>query len=108
MKNKVVRSADILLPANQIANEKWAVVAVDQYTSEPEYWAAVESVVEMSESTFRLTIPEIYLNDADIDERIKNVNTVMEGYINEGTFKQYANSFIYQARDYRRNHRRWR
>ena len=44
MKNPVVRSANILLPAAGIAPEKWAVVAVDQYTSQPEYWDAVESL----------------------------------------------------------------
>ena len=37
MKNPVVRGADILLPAENISMEKWAVVAVDQYTSQPEY-----------------------------------------------------------------------
>ena len=35
MKNPVVRSANILLPAADVAPEKWAVVAVDQYTSQP-------------------------------------------------------------------------
>ena len=33
--------ADILLPKGQDMN-KWAVVACDQFTSEPEYWQAVE------------------------------------------------------------------
>ena len=32
------KSADILLPKNADMS-KWAVVACDQYTSEPEYWA---------------------------------------------------------------------
>ena len=33
--------ADILLPKDQDMR-KWAVVACDQFTSEPEYWQAVE------------------------------------------------------------------
>ena len=32
--------ADILLPKEQDMT-KWAVVACDQFTSEPEYWQAV-------------------------------------------------------------------
>ena len=36
--------ADILLPKDQDMR-KWAVVACDQFTSEPEYWQAVEPCV---------------------------------------------------------------
>ena len=36
--------ADILLPKGQDMT-KWAVVACDQFTSEPEYWQAVEEQV---------------------------------------------------------------
>ena len=36
--------ADILLPKGQDMT-KWAVVACDQFTSEPEYWQAVEQQV---------------------------------------------------------------
>ena len=36
--------ADILLPKDQDMT-KWAVVACDQFTSEPEYWQAVEEKV---------------------------------------------------------------
>ena len=36
--------ADILLPKDADM-EKWAVVACDQFTSQPEYWQAVEETV---------------------------------------------------------------
>ena len=65
MKNKVVRPADILLPADGVANEKWAVVAVDQYTSEPEYWQQVEDIVGEAPSTLRITLPEVYLSEGE-------------------------------------------
>jgi len=45
MKNKVVRGADILLPADHTDADKWAVVAVDQYTSQPDYWRQVEQTI---------------------------------------------------------------
>ena len=34
--------ADILLPNKDVDMEKWAVVACDQFTSEPEYWECLE------------------------------------------------------------------
>ena len=50
-------SADILLPA--AGNyETWAVVACDQFTSEPEYWERVEKLVGDQPSAFRLILPE--------------------------------------------------
>ena len=44
MKNCGFIPTDILLPANADMT-KWSCVACDQYTSEPEYWKAVEKTV---------------------------------------------------------------
>ena len=57
---------------------KWSVVACDQYTSEPEYWQDVEKIVGSNPSTLRLTLPEIYLEEADVEERIKKINSNMD------------------------------
>ena len=51
--------ADILLPKKNF--EKWAVVACDQYTSEPEYWEDVEKIVGDSPSALKIILPEIFL-----------------------------------------------
>ena len=57
-------SADILLPSPDLtANGAWACIACDQFTSEPEYWAAAEQVVGDQPSTLRLMLPEVYLNE---------------------------------------------
>lgn len=93
--------ADILLPKFSKDSEKmkkWSVVACDQYTSEPEYWEAVEKCVEGNPSTLRLTIPEIYLNDEDIDDRIKRANESMAKYMEEDLFTEYKNSYIFVER----------
>ena len=50
--------ADILLPKDQDMT-KWAVVACDQFTSEPEYWQAVEQTVGDAPSTLRLILPAL-------------------------------------------------
>ena len=54
--------ADILLPKDADMT-KWAVVACDQFTSQPEYWQAVEETVGDAPSTLRLILPEAKLND---------------------------------------------
>ncbi len=53
-----MRPADILLPRD-CDMTKWAVVACDQFTSQPEYWAEVERTVGIDPSTLRLILPEI-------------------------------------------------
>ncbi len=93
--------ADILLPRFSMDGKKmkkWSVVACDQYTSEPEYWQEVNECVGDSESTLRITVPEIYLNDADIEDRIKNTNAVMAEYMQNDIFAEYKNTYIYVER----------
>lgn len=91
----VFRPADILLPKNTDW-EKWSVVACDQYTSEPDYWEAVEALVGDAKSTLRLTLPEIYLESADAPERIAAIGRAMETYAPE--MERLENSFIYVER----------
>lgn len=94
---KTFTTADILIPKNENM-EKWCVVACDQYTSEPSYWSEVESIVADNPSTLRLTLPEIYLEDDDVSERIKKINETMSNYLDEGIFKTLENSMIYVER----------
>lgn len=92
---------DILLPkfaADAEKMKRWSVVACDQYTSEPDYWKAVSGVVGESESTLNLVVPEIYLNDSDIEDRIQKTNAFMADYIAQDIFKEYKNSYIYVER----------
>ena len=65
--NTTFCAADILLPA-KADMEKWAVAACDQYTGEPEYWARVEKRVGDSPSTLGLILPEVYLEEPDVDK----------------------------------------
>ena len=63
--------ADILLPNEKIEMGKWAVIACDQYTSQPEYWEKVREFVGSSESALNLVFPEVYLGKED--GRIENI-----------------------------------
>ena len=98
------KKADILLPSFSNDSEKmkkWSVVACDQYTSEPLYWEEVEGFTNGAKSTLNLTVPEIYLNDDDIEDRIKRTNLSMKEYIEENVFTEYKDSFIYVERTLR-------
>ncbi|MBO5364918.1 MAG: DUF1015 domain-containing protein [Clostridia bacterium] len=93
--------ADILLPNFSADSEKmksWSVVACDQYTSEPEYWRSVSESVRGKYSALNLVVPEIYLNDGDIEERIRNTNAVMNQYIDDGIFCEHKNTYIFVVR----------
>ena len=90
--------ADILLPRFADKAEdmyKWACIACDQYTSEPEYWSAVEREVGDAPSALRVTLPELYLSESDA--RIPGINKTMSVYASN-ILAEYAKSMIYLER----------
>ena len=89
--------ADILLPKDADMT-KWAVVACDQFTSQPEYWQAVEETVGGASSTLRLILPEAKLNDPEVDSCIAGINESMGAYLDQGVFKTLPESLIYIER----------
>lgn len=91
------KRGNILLPKNTDMT-KWSVVACDQYTSEPEYWNDVEKIVGDAPSTLKLTLPEIYLEDENISERIAKININMKALLDEDFFNEYKDSMIYLER----------
>lgn len=91
------KRGNILLPKNTDMT-KWSVVACDQYTSEPEYWNDVEKIVGDASSTLKLTLPEIYLEDKNISERIAKINSNMKALLDEDFFNEYKDSMIYLER----------
>ena len=90
--------ADILLPKD-CDMEKWAVVACDQFTSEPEYWEAVEKKVGDAPSTRRVILPEANLEDPNVDEYIADINACMDKYTADGIFETLKDSLIYIERN---------
>lgn len=91
------KRGNILLPKNTDMT-KWSVVACDQYTSEPEYWNSVREIVGRNPSTLNLTLSEIYLEESDVEERIKKINQNMEELVNMDFFNEYSDSMIYLER----------
>lgn len=69
-------AAEILLPDfDRIDGTRWAVVACDQYTGQPDYWERVRATVGNAPSTLNLMLPEIDL--AKSDERIPQIRRAM-------------------------------
>jgi len=92
------RPADILLPREGTDMTKWAVVACDQFTSQPEYWQAVEDTVGDAPSALRLILPEAGLSAPDVEERIAAVNAAMGDYLKSGLFRTLEDSLLYIER----------
>ena len=90
--------ADILLPGKDIDKTKWAVVACDQYTSEPDYWNAVAQQVGDSPSTLQLILPELYLEQPDVEHRIEKIQAAMQADLKAGCLDCYPDALIYVER----------
>lgn len=96
----------ILLPRPHTDMSAWSVVACDQYTSQPEYWEAVEKTVGQSPSTLHITLPEVYLEREDKEERIAKINRAMSTYLKENILVPQGQGFIYVERETAHGHSR--
>ncbi len=84
-----VQIPTVLLPRPGIDLPKWAVIACDQFTSEPEYWAEAQAFVGDAPSTLRITLPEVYLENEDVESRIRSIKETMTRYLDEGLFEPF-------------------
>jgi hypothetical protein len=87
----------ILLPRPGIDLHKWAVIACDQYTSEPDYWSRVEREVGNAPSTLSLIFPEVYLGRPDKAQRIARIHAAMRRYLDDRLFDDHVGA-IYVER----------
>lgn len=90
------KAGNILLPKDADF-EKWAVIAVDQFTSDSAYWNRVEAHVQGVPSTLQMVLPEIYL-ETEASGRIASISKTMNNYIAAEVFAEYPNAFIYVER----------
>ena len=75
----------------------WAVIACDQFTSQPDYWDKVSELAGYSPSAYNLILPEAQLKSSG-QERIAQINSMMDEYISQDIFTEYKSSFIYVER----------
>ena len=79
-----IQVPDIYLPRPGVDLTRWAVIACDQYTSQPEYWHKVEEIVGDAPSTLNMIFPEVYLEQAGGEERIRSIQRTMQEYLAKG------------------------
>ena len=80
---------EIFLPAKEVDLHKWAVIACDQFTSQPEYWERVEKLVGDEPSTYHLILPEAILNRPEKDQRIEYAQKKMAEYLEAGILQPH-------------------
>jgi hypothetical protein len=92
-----IQIPQVYLPKAGTDLSKWAVIACDQFTSEPEYWRDVEKIVGEAPSTLNLTFPEVYLEKPGGEGRIQSIQATMRKYMDEGIL-QPRDGLIYVER----------
>lgn len=92
----VFRPADILLPAGDL--RRWSVIACDQFTSNGEYWSAVEQFVGDAPSSLRLMMPEYYLGRCDESAAVQRIHQNMQQYLSQDVFRLIPDSLVFLER----------
>lgn len=92
-----VQIPEVYLPESKVDPAKWAVIACDQFTSQPEYWQKVSEIVGDSPSTFHLILPEVYLGKPEEQARVKSTQQKMQDYLKENIL-QRKEGLIYVER----------
>ena len=93
------RPGDFLIPPQALLPD-WAVIACDQFTSEPDYWQRVRAQAEGKPSAYHLVFPEAELgaDDSVRAGRIDQINAAMHAALGADVLRAYPQSFIYVER----------
>lgn len=89
-----VQTPRIYLPRQGTDLTKWAVIACDQFTSQPDYWRQVEKIVGRAPSTLKLILPEVYLEDSGEAERIQRIQATMRNYLETQLLKPHEGMIL--------------
>ncbi len=92
----VFKPTELLIPDEKIL-EKWAVIACDQFTSQPTYWQEVRQSIGDCPSAYSIIFPEAELG-ANEQERISAINENMRQYLERDIFRVFQDSFVYVER----------
>lgn len=88
----------VLLPKKGTDYYKWAVVACDQFTSQPDYWENAKRIVGKAPSTLEMILPEAYLEKPGEAERIVSIKEHMREYLDKGILEEKPQGFVLVTR----------
>lgn len=91
-----ISPASFLLPSPHVKKEKWACVACDQYTSQPEYWEKAVRLVGSAPSCLKMVLPECWLPRTT--EMVPVIHQEMRRYMAEGVLLPLSEGFILTER----------
>ena len=93
--NKIgVLVPNVMLPPKGTDFSKWAVVACDQFTSQPEYWEAARAYIGNAPTTLDLFLPEAFLGKDGEAERIAAIRANMREYMAKGILETKPQGFV--------------
>lgn len=92
-----IKIPKILLPSNGIDLTKWAVIACDQYTSQEDYWLDIMQMNGDAPTTLKMIFPEVWLENDDAVDRIENIKSTMNEYMENDIFTSFT-GFMYIER----------
>ncbi len=93
-----IQIPDIALPNRQLDLTKWAVIACDQFTSQPEYWTEVKNIVGDAPSTLNLILPEVYLDNQSDEKIIQQTQDTMRQYLEQGIFNFFEGFILVERK----------
>ena len=96
MTNHLINRAKILLPADDTDMKKWAVVACDQFTSQPKYWEEVREIIGDEPSTLHLVLPEVHLESENVKDYIEAIHAKNKEY--RKLLSRSVDGFVYLER----------
>lgn len=89
--------ADILLPGAASPLDPWACIAVDQFTSQPEYWQKAEELAKGKPSTLHIVLPEAYLGTPQEESRLAAIRAAMQDY-RDNLLTRCVHGYVYVER----------
>lgn len=90
----------MLIPSgDKVDWQRWAVIACDQFTSEPEYWDRVEQFRKGAPSTLDLVLPECYLGTPAEPARTEQALESMYQYLQDEVLHELPPGFILVERE---------
>lgn len=90
----------VLLPGRDTDLRFWPVIAVDQFTSQPEVWIEAEARVGSHPSTLRMVLPEAFLaeGEAETKRRTQAALHAMEDYLGRGVLQEAFRGMVLTER----------